>query len=136
MQLYLHQADAVFETQVHALFVPVKLRLVEITCDRGVSAHALRVPWSHSAKVTHDPGTAPDLPLAPQIFYGRAQELSALVDTFAPPRQTHVALLDEVGVGTSALALAFLHRPEIVSVFGARRFLVCRGDALANRARA
>ncbi|KAJ7912984.1 hypothetical protein B0H13DRAFT_2005682 [Mycena leptocephala] len=122
-------ADAAFEAQVHTLLAPVKLRLAELTCDRG---HALRVPHSHLAQVTHDPAIAPDLPPAPQIFYGRAQELATLVDTFAPPRQAHVALLGAAGAGTSALALAFLHRPEIISVFGARRFLVRRGDALAT----
>ncbi|KAJ7185444.1 hypothetical protein C8R46DRAFT_379545 [Mycena filopes] len=124
-------ADAAFEAQVHALLAPVKQLLAEINPDSGIH-HWTSTPWADRISIhlsldtpqPHDRGTRPDLPPAPQIFYGREQELAALVDTFTPPRQAHVTLAGVEGAGSSTLALAFLHRPEVVRTFGTRRFLV------------
>ncbi|KAJ7485938.1 hypothetical protein FB451DRAFT_67158 [Mycena latifolia] len=94
-----------------ALLAPVRARLAEVTRGSGES-----VPAAHD--------TGPDLPPGPQIFYGRDTELLALVDTFSQRRQARTALLGQAGAGKSALALTLLHRPEIVSKFGARRYFV------------
>ncbi|KAJ6586405.1 hypothetical protein DFH09DRAFT_255826 [Mycena vulgaris] len=107
--------DAAFETQVLALLAPVKKRLAEITRNDQSSSEA------------HDPAAShavPDLPPAPQIFYGRDHELAALVHMFSQGRQAHAALSGIEGAGKSALALALLHHDKIVRVFGARRFFV------------
>ncbi|KAJ7785165.1 hypothetical protein DFH07DRAFT_786851 [Mycena maculata] len=116
-------ADAAFEAQVLALLAPVKTRLAELTRDSGRSG-----PVTRHSVAPHDLETSPDLPPPPEIFYGREQELSALVRTFSQERQAHSALLGPEGAGKSALALALLHSPEIGRKFAARRFLV-RCDA-------
>ncbi|KAJ6586471.1 hypothetical protein DFH09DRAFT_256870 [Mycena vulgaris] len=106
-------ADAEFEAQVMALLAPVKKRLAEMARDNG-----------DSVPVAHDSPPTPDLPLAPQMFYGRDHELSALVAMFSDGGQAHAALLGQEGTGKSALALALLHHPAIVGKFGPRRFFV------------
>ncbi|KAJ7485839.1 hypothetical protein FB451DRAFT_65851 [Mycena latifolia] len=108
-------ADAEFETQVMALLAPVKMRLAEM--NQVVQA-------TQALVALQDVGAAPDLPPAPQIFYGRERELSALVHMFSQGRQAHAALLGLEGAGKSALALALLHHPRVVRNFGARRFFV------------
>ncbi|KAJ7231404.1 hypothetical protein B0H12DRAFT_1146593 [Mycena haematopus] len=122
-------ADIAFEAQVAALLDPVRRRLAEITRDRGVS-HWQDVSC-HTEPSTLDAEPAMDFPPAPQIFYGRARELDALVDMLVQPRRACVALLGEAGAGTSTLALALLHRPEIAQAFGSRRFLVRSSGTLA-----
>ncbi|KAJ7187841.1 hypothetical protein C8R46DRAFT_2839 [Mycena filopes] len=122
-------ADAAFETQVHAILAPVKRLLAEINADSGIheGTNAPFVDRIHrSLEPTHayDHETPPELPPAPQIFCGREQELAALIDIFTPPRQVQATLTSVEGAGTSTLALAFLHRPEVVCAFGTRRFLV------------
>ncbi|KAJ7189914.1 hypothetical protein GGX14DRAFT_607515 [Mycena pura] len=102
-------AEAMFETEVMALLAPVKLRLAEI---------------ARESVLAHDRDAVSDLPPAPQLLYGRERELSALARMFAQGRQAHAALLGEAGAGKSTLALALLHRPEIISQFGPRRFFV------------
>ncbi|KAJ7662458.1 hypothetical protein B0H17DRAFT_1144325 [Mycena rosella] len=120
-------ADADFEAQVMALLAPVKKRLAEMARDSGESG-----PAAHDPAAAKDQHAAPDLPPAPQIFYGRDYELSALVGQFSQGGQAHTALLGPEGAGKSALALALLHHPEIVRKFGARRFFVeCETSANA-----
>ncbi|KAJ7852833.1 hypothetical protein B0H14DRAFT_2580770 [Mycena olivaceomarginata] len=110
-------ADKAFEAQVTALLDPIKQHLAELAAARASGILLPQIPLDAAEP-------APDLPPAPQIFYGRAHDLDVLVDILAPPRQAGVALLGEPGAGTSALSLSILHRPEIVRTFGARRFLV------------
>ncbi|KAJ7136841.1 hypothetical protein C8R44DRAFT_767983 [Mycena epipterygia] len=105
-------ADAAFEARALALLAPVKGRLGDMTRDSEGMHDTVSVPH------------CPDLPPAPQIFYGRDRELSALVGMFSQPRQAHAALLGEAGAGKSALALALLHHAQIRRKFGPRRFLV------------
>ncbi|KAJ6496128.1 hypothetical protein C8R45DRAFT_154521 [Mycena sanguinolenta] len=123
-------ADAAFEAQVAALLVPVKQHLAELTRDRvlgDVSCH----PGPHAAPGTLNADLALEIPAAPQIFYGRTRELDLLVNWLVEPRQARIALLGQAGSGTSTLALALLHRPEIAQAFGPRRFLVRSGTTLA-----
>ncbi|KAJ7120007.1 hypothetical protein C8R46DRAFT_127870 [Mycena filopes] len=125
-------SDAAFEAEVAALLAPVKQRLAEISGDR---ARAQLAPQTYHRYDHHapapSPAYAPDLPPAPQLFYGHASELAALVSAFTapsppPPCKGGVAmtLTGPPGIGTSTLALALLHRAEVVRAFGARRFFV------------
>ncbi|KAJ7645189.1 hypothetical protein DFH06DRAFT_595613 [Mycena polygramma] len=122
-------ADAAFEAQVAALLAPVRQRLAEIQLarDSGVSSPVpLPVPGPDVA----------DLPPAPQIFFGRARELATLSALFTAPGQAHVLLQGEPGAGSSSLALALLHHPQIAEAFGARRFFVRDIDADGHAATA
>ncbi|KAJ7513102.1 hypothetical protein B0H11DRAFT_17619 [Mycena galericulata] len=95
------------------------MQLAEMRRDGG---HRIQDP--HDRETTHNLAIPPDLPPAPQIFYGRDNELSSLVGMFSQEGQAHAVLLGQDGTGKSALALALLNRTEIASKFGARRFLV------------
>ncbi|KAJ7765366.1 hypothetical protein B0H16DRAFT_417591 [Mycena metata] len=144
-------ADAAFEAEVLALLTPVKQRLAELACNGSGGPQGTDrtpIPLCHagtrtqapaSLRPTHDRETTPDLPPAPQIFYDREQELTVLVDAFAPPhwhrdaRPARIALVGAApGAGTSTLALAFLHRAETARAFGRRRFLVRCTDSAAG----
>ncbi|KAJ7150861.1 hypothetical protein C8R43DRAFT_951291 [Mycena crocata] len=111
-------ADVVFEAKVMALLDPVKKRLTEMTGE------SVSIQGAHVPELTLNPETAPDLSPAPQIFYGREQELSALVGMFSQETQAHTVLLGQDGAGKSALALTLLHHADIVRKFGVRRYLV------------
>ncbi|KAJ6516443.1 P-loop containing nucleoside triphosphate hydrolase protein [Mycena sanguinolenta] len=72
-----------------------------------------------------EPSDEPDdLPPMPQIFYGRENELSELVNLFCQPSHAHAVLLGQGGIGKSSLALALLHRPEIKRQFHHRRLFI------------
>ncbi|KAJ7275865.1 hypothetical protein C8J57DRAFT_227425 [Mycena rebaudengoi] len=105
-------ADLAFEEQAMSLLLSVKQLLDEVACRRL------------ALETADDAFTPPDLPPAPEIFYGRDRELSGLVDMFSQDRQAHAAILGEGGSGKSSLALKFMHCPEIVQKYRHRRFLV------------
>ncbi|KAK7055816.1 hypothetical protein R3P38DRAFT_1368725 [Favolaschia claudopus] len=112
------------DAQVAALLSSVKHRLSETEKDSCPC-----IPFDD----VHDEL----LPPPPQIFHGRTQELNRLVDLFALPPQLHRRQSGQVivtlqpsapGAGTSALALVLLHRPEIISAFGAHRIRLRLGQ--------
>jgi hypothetical protein len=113
-----------------SLLLSVKQLLDEVACRRL----ALEVRFLPNVRLNlkstlmfqtaDDAFTPPDLPPAPEIFYGRDRELSGLVDMFSQDRQAHAAILGEGGSGKSSLALKFMHCPEIVQKYRHRRFLV------------
>ncbi|KAJ7064626.1 hypothetical protein C8F01DRAFT_1127522 [Mycena amicta] len=97
-----------FEAKVLAFLVPIRKALTEMAHDTTPTP----------------PYHPPDLPSAPQLFYGRDDELSSLTRHLTTEGQARVAIVGPEGMGKSALALSVLHRPEIVSHYGGRRFLV------------
>ncbi|KAJ7635400.1 hypothetical protein FB45DRAFT_911432 [Roridomyces roridus] len=111
-------ADAAFQAQIMALLAPVKMQLAEL---------------SHSFPDPHLDHSS-DLPPPPQMFFGRDDELDTLCHLLSPERPypctlhaQAVALTGPVGMGKSALALAFIHFPQTLRRFGSQRFLL-RGD--------
>ncbi|KZS92649.1 hypothetical protein SISNIDRAFT_441879 [Sistotremastrum niveocremeum HHB9708] len=66
------------------------------------------------------------LPACPQVFFGRSEALSLLLDQVCTPTATNVAILGSGGIGKTSLALMALHHERTVTVFGGRRrFLPC-----------
>ncbi|KAJ6605696.1 hypothetical protein B0H10DRAFT_2229048 [Mycena sp. CBHHK59/15] len=104
--------DEAFEEQAMAMLASVKKLLAEVVFHRELieAAYTLNLP--------------PDLPPAPRIFYGRDRELSELTHMFSQDGQAHAVLLGQGGSGKSSLALALMHRAEILHKFRHRRFLV------------
>jgi hypothetical protein len=70
------------------------------------------------------PNDFPDLPVAPQIFYGREDELRRLEELFLDGKSAHAVICGPVGVGKSALAQSLLHRTAMERVFEHRRYYV------------
>ncbi|KAF7318734.1 AAA domain-containing protein [Mycena chlorophos] len=65
----------------------------------------------------------PGIPPLPQIFFGRDEETVALARHLTNGSEAScVAIVGPEGAGKSALALALLHRPELVGHYGVRRF--------------
>ncbi|KAJ6612132.1 hypothetical protein B0H10DRAFT_1952529 [Mycena sp. CBHHK59/15] len=106
-------ADVAFEHKVSDVLLPVKNLFVESASSNN-----------KALEVSDDQTVPVDLPAMPQIFYGRDDELTELVNIFVRNRQAHAVLLGQGGAGKSCLALALLHRPEIMQTFRHRRFLV------------
>ncbi|KAJ6529226.1 hypothetical protein B0H19DRAFT_1193459 [Mycena capillaripes] len=64
------------------------------------------------------------IPGSPKIFYGREAELASTIAALTAGTPARVAILGPGGIGKTALALAVVHNPEIVSIFGANRFFI------------
>ncbi|KAJ6543953.1 hypothetical protein B0H19DRAFT_1169124 [Mycena capillaripes] len=106
-------ADEAFEDKISNVLLPVKNLLAQAVSD---SVNALEAPEASDESV--------DLPPMPQIFNGRDNELSELVQMFTQPHQAHAVLMGQGGAGKSSLALTLMHQPEIKQNFRHRRFLV------------
>ncbi|KZW00828.1 hypothetical protein EXIGLDRAFT_761378 [Exidia glandulosa HHB12029] len=64
------------------------------------------------------------IPPPPQRFFGRAQELRAIVNSITHGNQAFIAVLGGPGIGKTSLATAALHEPGIAKQYGPRRFFV------------
>ncbi|KAF7325559.1 hypothetical protein MKEN_00405400 [Mycena kentingensis (nom. inval.)] len=109
----------VFEEKVLELLVPMRETMAELAQNRD-----RRETLPEYTSLAAIP--PPDLPPAPQLFYGRDEEVAALAQALTTPARQHQAIVvsGPSGIGKSALALAVLHRNEVVAHYGARRFLV------------
>ncbi|KAJ7229166.1 hypothetical protein GGX14DRAFT_416946 [Mycena pura] len=106
-------ADEAFEEQIFDVLRPIKSSIpVQAVTD------------SDDSLTIECPDEPVDLPPLPQIFHGREDELSELVQMFSQDQQAHAALMGQGGAGKSTLALALMHQPEIEERFSQRRFLV------------
>ncbi|EJD53480.1 hypothetical protein AURDEDRAFT_179946 [Auricularia subglabra TFB-10046 SS5] len=86
-----------------------------------------RLKLSSEATVSKDPVTK--LPPAPQQFFGRTSEITAIVDVLGGQSADHVAILGGPGLGKTALALSVAHQPAVVARFGCRRYFIpCDGS--------
>ncbi|KAJ7082608.1 hypothetical protein C8R43DRAFT_1052281 [Mycena crocata] len=106
-------ADETFEDQVSNVLLPVKNLLTQAVSERD-----------DTLELFEPSDELVDLPPMPQIFNGRDNDLSALVQMFAQNSQAHAVLMGQGGAGKSSLALALLHQPQIQEHFHHRRFLV------------
>ncbi|KAJ7765322.1 hypothetical protein B0H16DRAFT_416636 [Mycena metata] len=68
------------------------------------------------------------LPPTPKIFHGRESELDELVDLLLQS-SARVTILGPGGIGKTSLAVAALHRSEIVARYSERHFVSCESAA-------
>ena len=88
--------------------------------------HALQEARPHS-EGSSSGGHAAGLPAPPDLF-GRAAEVSALVEAWLASPPQPVAVLGAPGIGKSAICLAALHNEQVRQRFGDRRWFVrCDG---------
>ena len=64
------------------------------------------------------------IPACPQIFHGRESELLAVTQALLHDDPARIAILGVGGIGKSALALAALHSPDVVSKFSTRQYYI------------
>ncbi|EJD43322.1 hypothetical protein AURDEDRAFT_167738 [Auricularia subglabra TFB-10046 SS5] len=64
------------------------------------------------------------IPPKPPLFFGRAAETQAVVDSVTAGTPGHVAILGGPGMGKTTLALNALYQPSVAAHFGARRYFV------------
>ncbi|KAJ7067813.1 hypothetical protein C8F01DRAFT_576983 [Mycena amicta] len=116
-----------FATEVLDILEPVKHVLKESQIPESVIDETFEEEYD----------AAEHLPPAPQIFYGRENQLRALVDLFTPPSfssnnpfkvpaqaSAATTLLGQPGSGKSALALRLVHHPKVVDKFAGGRIWV------------
>ncbi|KZV90900.1 hypothetical protein EXIGLDRAFT_837477 [Exidia glandulosa HHB12029] len=72
----------------------------------------------------HSSGTGVRVPEQRPIFFGRARERQALVESLSTVCGARVVILGGPGVGKTSLALAALHDAAVVARFGHRRYFV------------
>ncbi|KZV93278.1 hypothetical protein EXIGLDRAFT_768177 [Exidia glandulosa HHB12029] len=65
-----------------------------------------------------------NIPPRPQIFFGRAAELSALQSLLVAGPAGRVAVLGGPGMGKTSLAVTALHSDDVVARYGNRRFFI------------
>ncbi|KAJ7446569.1 hypothetical protein FB451DRAFT_1567789 [Mycena latifolia] len=93
--------------------------LAETTFD-AASSHAS----SSSSNLRRSSSTLSLIPGSPKIFYGREQEVSNVVVALIASTPARIAILGAGGMGKTALALAVMHDPDVVSAFGVHRFFI------------
>nr|GAT59557.1 predicted protein [Mycena chlorophos] len=101
-----------FAAKVMELLVPLQRTLEEIS-DEALPPYPSEI-------------ALPGIPPSPQVFFGRDEETIALARHLKSGSEAScVAIVGPEGTGKSALALALLHRPELVGHYGVRRFYLC-----------
>ncbi|KZS91630.1 hypothetical protein SISNIDRAFT_467563 [Sistotremastrum niveocremeum HHB9708] len=65
------------------------------------------------------------LPPSPQSFFGRSDTLQLVVQQLCDTKSVQVAILGSGGIGKTSLALAALHHPDCVRVYGLHRHFIC-----------
>lgn len=69
------------------------------------------------------------LPPAPQQFFGRATETTAILNILGGTSPGYVAVIGGPGLGKTTLALSAAHQPAMIARFGRRRYFVpCDGS--------
>ncbi|KZW02935.1 hypothetical protein EXIGLDRAFT_377911 [Exidia glandulosa HHB12029] len=69
-------------------------------------------------------GSASRLPNAPPLFFGRDEEIIAIVRAITSPTGGNVAILGGPGMGKTSTAVTVLHHPVVAARFPARRYFV------------
>ncbi|KAJ7306255.1 hypothetical protein DFH08DRAFT_975991 [Mycena albidolilacea] len=64
------------------------------------------------------------LPGSPKIFRGRELELQHIVSHLLSPDASCSAILGSGGIGKTSLALAALYHPDVVALFGEKRYFI------------
>ncbi|KZT37591.1 hypothetical protein SISSUDRAFT_1062690 [Sistotremastrum suecicum HHB10207 ss-3] len=65
------------------------------------------------------------LPPSPQSFFGRSDTLRLVVQQLCDTKSVQVAILGSGGIGKTSLALAALHHPDCVRLYGLHRHFIC-----------
>ncbi|KAJ7263467.1 hypothetical protein C8J57DRAFT_437209 [Mycena rebaudengoi] len=64
------------------------------------------------------------IPAPPEIFHGREEEVSRVVNTILHSKSARIAIVGPDGVGKTAIVLVASHDPEVCKLFGQNRFFV------------